>query len=577
MNFIIYCLRENYKVYINYIKNIQNHIYTLFKINIILETEKNTQIYKLYEIQDTINKNFEYIYNKHNNNYDIKKDDFYINCLSKMNINNINDANYEKIYDIFKKYILIIDKKSEIYDKYFNYIYPFEYLNSAIRQILNTIGTYSIVEYLKLYDNEYDINLDIQTQSLIKFYNDIFISYNVVMLDNELEILELDNNLIQRNSEFNTKNLILKKIINDKHKKDELLNNNFMLHIKIKNKWCIFYGTFKNDDSLLLNVKSPGIYGKISNNIIQRKKDLILLIKDSESYKQSQIKYLELWEVISMTTNELKIYIDKRYEKYCELNNKPFPLIMKEFTNNVNNVNKNIINCYEIIKLLLIGTDDNVNVAGILFGVLKEKKLSNELSLIADIIYYNLSFLHQVKLKKVQHNLKVGLEKLSELSLESIDLKKQLALNKKIPNYIKALANEKISEMKLNNNDQFKQLTYVKTLLQFPWSCDDDVDIFTELNNNRLDASKFIKNLKERLELITYGHTKAKEQIILQIGQWITNPKSRGNSIALGGPPGVGKTLLAKSLGAVLNIPFVQITLGGQNDGEILHGHGYTY
>ena len=37
------------------------------------------------------------------------------------------------------------------------------------------------------------------------------------------------------------------------------------------------------------------------------------------------------------------------------------------------------------------------------------------------------------------------------------------------------------------------------------------------------------------------------------------------------------KTLLAKSIGKALNIPFAQITLGGQNDGELLHGHGYTY
>ena len=50
-----------------------------------------------------------------------------------------------------------------------------------------------------------------------------------------------------------------------------------------------------------------------------------------------------------------------------------------------------------------------------------------------------------------------------------------------------------------------------------------------------------------------------------------------GKSLALVGPPGVGKTLIAKSLGKILNIPFAEITLGGQNDGELLHGHGYTY
>ena len=35
--------------------------------------------------------------------------------------------------------------------------------------------------------------------------------------------------------------------------------------------------------------------------------------------------------------------------------------------------------------------------------------------------------------------------------------------------------------------------------------------------------------------------------------------------------------MIAKGLGDALGIPFVQIALGGQNDGELLHGHGYTY
>ena len=61
------------------------------------------------------------------------------------------------------------------------------------------------------------------------------------------------------------------------------------------------------------------------------------------------------------------------------------------------------------------------------------------------------------------------------------------------------------------------------------------------------------------------------------IGKWVSNPSSAGTCFGLVGPPGVGKTLLAKSISKALDIPFGQITLGGQNDGELLHGHGYTY
>ena len=43
-----------------------------------------------------------------------------------------------------------------------------------------------------------------------------------------------------------------------------------------------------------------------------------------------------------------------------------------------------------------------------------------------------------------------------------------------------------------------------------------------------------------------YGHKEVKKSLLQLIGKWISNPTSSGGSIALVGPPGVGKTLLAK-------------------------------
>ena len=74
-----------------------------------------------------------------------------------------------------------------------------------------------------------------------------------------------------------------------------------------------------------------------------------------------------------------------------------------------------------------------------------------------------------------------------------------------------------------------------------------------------------------------YGHTEPKRKVIEMLSKIIKVPGTTIQPIALVGPSGVGKTRFAKILSNCLDLPFIQITLGGQNDGELLHGHGYTY
>ena len=61
------------------------------------------------------------------------------------------------------------------------------------------------------------------------------------------------------------------------------------------------------------------------------------------------------------------------------------------------------------------------------------------------------------------------------------------------------------------------------------------------------------------------------------VGKWIQNPDSSGQVIGLVGPPGVGKTLLAKSISAALGIPLSIVGLGGMSDSADLLGHSFTY
>ena len=133
--------------------------------------------------------------------------------------------------------------------------------------------------------------------------------------------------------------------------------------------------------------------------------------------------------------------------------------------------------------------------------------------------------------------------------------------------------------MSLNNNEYFKQLQYVKTVIQYPWSSNqDDAPVPRTAAAQEGPHVTFLDNVHKKLtDHVLRAQAQAKASLMEIVGKWIANPASTGHVLALQGPPGVGKTMLAKNVSSALNIPFVQITLGGQIDGELLHGHGYTY
>jgi ATP-dependent Lon protease len=85
-------------------------------------------------------------------------------------------------------------------------------------------------------------------------------------------------------------------------------------------------------------------------------------------------------------------------------------------------------------------------------------------------------------------------------------------------------------------------------------------------------------NARSQMDQHIYGMKEAKTQIMQIISQWIVNPGSVGNVIALQGPMGVGKTSFARNgIASVLQRPFLFYTLGGASDIANFVGHSYTY
>jgi endopeptidase La len=286
------------------------------------------------------------------------------------------------------------------------------------------------------------------------------------------------------------------------------------------------------------------------------------------TFKQSYIKNMIIGDILSrdglsFINNILNDYTI--YQKYSTMNN--FKSLFGEF------VNSNLVTKFKIIKFLLLSS--SISDAGLLFGLTKEAKSGS--SIIADIIHKNLNLPLQLKLHKTSTYIKAEADKLNNLDSDDVDLKKQVISNKNMPQKVKKLALEKINEMKSGNSEYYKQLLYVKTLVDFPWIGENDGDIFALHKNDRQKWKEIMKSTNEKLHGKVYGHNDCKDTIIELLGKWFSNPKSLGKAVGLWGPPGVGKTLIAKELGDALGIPCTKINLGGMEDGAVLSGHSITY
>ncbi|WP_243386534.1 endopeptidase La [Bacillus kexueae] len=105
---------------------------------------------------------------------------------------------------------------------------------------------------------------------------------------------------------------------------------------------------------------------------------------------------------------------------------------------------------------------------------------------------------------------------------------------------------------------------YIDWLLALPW---------TNATEDRLDVNIAEELLNEE----HYGLEKVKERVLEYLAvQQLTN-SLKGPILCLAGPPGVGKTSLARSVAKSLNRHFVRISLGGVRDESEIRGHRRTY
>ena len=105
---------------------------------------------------------------------------------------------------------------------------------------------------------------------------------------------------------------------------------------------------------------------------------------------------------------------------------------------------------------------------------------------------------------------------------------------------------------------------YIETLLEMPW-------------DKASKDSKDIERAKEILEADHYGLEKVKERILEFLSVRILTKKGDSPILCLVGPPGTGKTSIARSIAKALDKKYVRISLGGIRDEAEIRGHRRTY
>ena len=212
------------------------------------------------------------------------------------------------------------------------------------------------------------------------------------------------------------------------------------------------------------------------------------------------------------------------------------------------------LNFSERLKALteLIGEENEIAVI--------EKELSQKVK--ENIDNGQREYFLREKLKAIQTELGVEEDAGAE-SAEWLEKLDELKLDEKVDEKVRKEIS-KFSKMMPSSAESSVIRNYVETILDLPWN-----------KSSRVNSN--LKKAEKILEEDHYGMKKVKERILEYLAVVHLSKAIRGPILCLVGPPGVGKTSIARSIARETGREFIRMSLGGVRDEAEIRGHRRTY
>ena len=262
----------------------------------------------------------------------------------------------------------------------------------------------------------------------------------------------------------------------------------------------------------------------------------------------------------------LKDNLETYMEEFGNIGEKAFQKIM-----NINNLSKLID---EIVKVVQLSFYQKQEILGEFDLVKRYELLAGFLLDDIELGHFRQEFQNKVKQRvdksqkeyMLREQMRVIQKELGEDSASEVDVFRKRLEELEATEDTKTFISKEIDRLKSqagSGSEAAVLRNYVDTLLSLPWE-------------KKSEDCKDFRKTEKILEAEHYGLEKVKERILESLAVRLLKEKGDSPILCLVGPPGTGKTSIARSIAKSLNKEYVRICLGGVHDEAEIRGHRKT-